>query len=117
MALAVELTKAYRHDKSGFLAANGENSFLVSSIKRIERRLRTLGLPPNTYSVFPLLIFEDTHLSLASASVLGCLCLANLSLGAIAPCALFLAGQKALEPLAQSTFAPRVRAVKDELGW
>lgn len=117
MALEIKLTRAYQKEKSAFISANGENAMLVSTIKRLERKLLDVEPHPNTSNLYPLLLFEETHLTLPSLSVLGCLCLVNFSFGEAAPCYLFFTGKQSLEPLSRNTLTPYVKAVKEELGW
>ncbi len=106
------LTSVWEQHKNSFLSHHSFNSLLDSAIKRIERKMNSLSfIQPKAIERFR----EESHLPLASAKWLICLCITNQKTRAFAPAYLFLAGEQAMMPPEQAVLA--LNAVKAELRW
>lgn len=113
----VRYTKAYACSKNNFLSANNENSLLVSSIKRVERRLADETFPDKHSGLTLLFLFELTNLPLVSTKYLCCVAVVNFSSQALAPCHMFLVGEQAVNPDKTTALAGYAKAVIEELQW
>lgn len=98
--------------KTDFISHHGFNTFLESSIRRIERQMTEATFP----EVHPIESFREmTSLKPIKEKLLICLCATNPITCDFSPAFLYLAGIQAFEPPARAIEA--LQAVRKELGW
>lgn len=114
MACLVRLTDVWNIRKNAFISQYNDNSFLISTIKRIERKLADLEPPLSPYPYLSNFHREETYLTKLEHERLACLYVLKIDTREIAPCHLFF---PVLESPHKIKRAPLVRPVMDELGW
>lgn len=104
----------FQTEKSSFISRNGENTMIVSAIKRILRKLAEREQPRDKKLG---IVTEFTHLENRKYALLACAYILHPQSGEVAPFRLFFPGVDAEIPVDESNTPYLLKAVLDELGW